>query len=306
VALARSILELQADPERFLRLSKAAAERVRAQRGAKAVIAQEIAAFGRRAPRTPRPAARRSRAAKLLIFGSCVSRDALEHAREGDFDLIGYFARSSMASAFASKPVTGISLDGIESDFQRRMVSADLGKSLRSALATLDPDVILHDPIDERFNLIRLGDGTLLTRSSDFLKAGDVLEGREIAPVRSGSSEFLASWEEGWRSFLALLDSRNMRGRLLVNQVFWATRTETGGDFGEAFPPAKIDAANAFLGRLYERMTADLPDRQFIRFPDRLLVGSDRHKWGVSPFHYAEDYYSDLREGLIGRLQESS
>jgi FkbM family methyltransferase len=306
VALARGILELQADPERFLRLSRAASERVRAQSGSEAIITREIAAFTRPAPVRPCPNSGSSRPARLLIFGSCVSRDALEHAREGDFDLIGYFARSSMASAFASEPVTGILLDGIESAFQRRMVSADLGKSLRATLATLDPEVILHDPIDERFNLIRFGDGTLLTRSSEFLKASDVLEERETAPVRSGSPEFLARWEEGWRNFLALLDSRDMRGRLLVNQVFWATRTEAGGDFGEAFPRAKIDAANAFLGRLYERMAADLPDRQFIRFPERRLVGSDRHKWGVSPFHYAEDYYSDLRDGLRVRLQDAS
>ena len=187
---------------------------------------------------------------RLLIFGSCVSRDALEFAPRGRFELAGYFARTAMASAFASRPVTDVELEGIESAFQRRMVQADVQKVLGTFLEQEDFDILLHDPIDERFNLLRLGDGALVTRSPEFTRAHDPFQGRNTATISSGSSEFLALWEWGWREFIARLDRRGMRGTVRVNRVFWATRTHSGMGFGNHFPEAHIRQANAFLALL--------------------------------------------------------
>ena len=234
-----------------------------------------------------------SKPLRLLIYGSCVSRDALGATPDPRIDLVGYFARSAMASAFASAPVAGVALDGIDSAFQRRMVAADGGKSLAAALTREDFDILLHDPIDERFNLLRLADGTLLTRSPEFTRARDPLQGRATKTIVSGSPEHLALWERGWRRFLSLLDARGLRGALHVNVVWWAVRTASGADLGPAFPETRIRHANAFLARLYERMAADLAPAQFLRFDDALMRAADNHKWGLSPFHYDEGFYRE-------------
>ena len=240
-----------------------------------------------------------SRPLRLLIYGSCVSRDALGAPPDPRIALTGYYARSGMASAFASAPVANLALDGIDSAFQRRMVAADADKSLAAALTREDFDILLHDLIDERFNLLRLTDGALLTRSPEFTRARDPLQGRATTTVVSGSPEFLALWERGWRALLDLLDRRALRGALRVNVVYWASRTTSGAGLGASFPEATIREANAFLATLYARMAADLSPTQFLRFDDALMRAADNHRWGLSPFHYADDLYRECVRQLV-------
>lgn len=240
-----------------------------------------------------------SRPLRLLIYGSCVSRDAIGGSPDPGIALTGYYARSGMASAFASTPVAGVALDGIDSTFQRRMVAADADKRLAAALEREDFDMLLHDPIDERFNLLRLRNGALLTRSPEFTRARDPLQGRATTTVVSGSPEFLALWERGWRALLDLLDRRGLRGALRVNVVYWAARTTSGGGLGSPFPETRIREANAFLATLYARMAADLSPTQFLRFDEALMVAADQHKWGLSPFHYTDDLYRECARQLM-------
>ncbi len=315
-ALAEGIAALWRDPDRFLRLSAAAAARVRRQSAADIVIPQEIALIERRAPQTGGgasagraarlPARSAARPPRLFIFGSCVSRDALNISPEGGVELAAYFARSAMASAFASAPVAGVALDGIDSTFQRRMVAADADKSLAASLERETFDILLHDPIDERFNLLRLSDGALLTYSPEFTRARDPLQGRATSTIVSGSPEFLAVWERGWRALLDLLDRRRLRGALRVNVVYWATRTESGAGLGADFPEARIRAANAFLAILYDKMAADLSPTQFLRFDDALMRAADDHKWGLSPFHYTDDLYRECVRQLVAGAENRS
>ena len=79
--------------------------------------------------------------------------------------------------------------------------------------------------------------------------------------------------------------------RLLVNQVFWGSRTENGGNFEPHYSSRQIDSANQFLDRLYQRVSADIPSKQFLRFDHGLMTGSVTHIWGISPFHYVDAYY---------------
>ena len=67
---------------------------------------------------------------KILIFGSCVTRDAFEYIDKNRFSLVGYFARSSLGSAYTGKEVKSLNLDSISSSFQRSVVEADLYKNL--------------------------------------------------------------------------------------------------------------------------------------------------------------------------------
>ena len=70
---------------------------------------------------------------RVFILGSCVSRDAFSLPSDG-LELVGYFARTSLASAFhpqvAPRSLAQLAT-AIPSSFQRRMVQADLDKRWR-------------------------------------------------------------------------------------------------------------------------------------------------------------------------------
>jgi hypothetical protein len=52
--------------------------------------------------------------------------------------------------------------------------------------------------------------------------------------------------------------------RLIINQVFWASRTEKGDDFWPDYSSKKIDSANQCLDRMYQRISVDIPSEQFL------------------------------------------
>ncbi len=100
----------------------------------------------------------------------------------------------------------GVDLTGIESAFQRRMVEQDLGKSLASHLAQDTSDLVVYDPIDERFDLaVHPVSGAVCTLSAELSRAAHVPVSRTIL---SGSEEFYVLWERGWVRLLAALDAR--------------------------------------------------------------------------------------------------
>jgi hypothetical protein len=49
---------------------------------------------------------------------------------------------------------------------------------------------------------------------------------------------------------------------------------------------------------MYQRISADIPSEQFLRFGRWLMTGSVTHKWGIGPFHYIEAYYHAAIEQL--------
>lgn len=231
----------------------------------------------------------------VFILGSCVSRDSLAAAVDGDFYLVDYFARSSFASAFAlpAAPV-GSWIDNIQSPFQRNMVKRDFEKSLFSSFAKLveDVDVFLLDVIDERFDIYKFLDGSLCTLSNELLTSGFTLGGGDRIP--SMSDEFYAYWEKGWKRFIQELRTCGGLHKLWINKVYWAQETHAGKNFEPHFSADRIRRANDFLQKLYIRMERDVPEIQFAQFNLALFAGDDFHKWGLSPFHYVPEYYREV------------
>jgi hypothetical protein len=179
------------------------------------------------------------------------------------------------------------------------MVERDIRKDFLNDLARLQFDILLLDLIDERFNLYVDPGGRVCTLSSELLSTefpGDSTGGSR---VHSGSEEFWRLWEAGWLVFVNKLRGLGVLNRLLVNQVFWGSRTENGGNFEPHFSSKHIDSANQFLDRMYQRISADIPPEQFLRFDHGLMTGSIAHTWGISPFHYVDAYYHSAIQQLV-------
>jgi hypothetical protein len=180
------------------------------------------------------------------------------------------------------------------------MVERDIKKDFLNDLARLQFDVFLIDLIDERFNLYLEPEGKICTLSSELLSVGFPKDSNRGSKICSGSEEFWHLWEAGWSTLLSQLRHFGVLDRLRVNQVFWSSRTENGGNFEPDYSDRQVDLANQSLERMYRHISADIPSRQFLRFNYGLMTGSITHKWGISPFHYIDAYYHAAIQQLCG------
>lgn len=228
---------------------------------------------------------------RLFIFGSCVSRDVLSIAGPPGVFLVDYFARSSIASAFSETMVKDRWSESLSSAFQRRMVKADLQKTLPAKLSNSEYDLLLYDAIDERLRLFQFHDGSLCTISGELQAARFDFRSAGGRVIQSGSEEFFKLWELGWSRFINFLASLGRLARLRINVVHWASAPPPGQTFSLQHTEESIAAADRFLNRLYERMRQDIDDQQFLTFPEHLMLAAGGHRWGVGPFHYIDEYY---------------
>ncbi len=243
--------------------------------------------------------------ARILIFGSCVSRDILNYPEaKAQFVLVDYYARSSIASLGAGSIKMPSTVQNISSKFQRRMVERDIRKDFLNDLVRLQFDVLLIDLIDERFSLYVEPEGQACTLSSELLCSGFLKDAGTVSRISSGSEEFWRLWEVGWSILVNKLKDLGVLDRLRVNQVFWGSQTENGGNFEPHYSSRRIDQANQFLDRLYQRIAVDIPSGQFLRFDQGLMTGSIAHKWGISPFHYVDAYYHAATQQLCAESSQ--
>jgi len=230
----------------------------------------------------------------LIIYGSCVSRDIFNLEENSDFNLLEYYARSSMASLCSEAYANEDALQRIPSAFRRRMVAYDFSKAMFSEANQFnDSDIILIDLIDERFDLIALPSGQLITLSNELTESG-LLEDPSITGykiISHGSPERRKLWLQGMQKLFSFLKDRNKLDRVIVNKVFWSSRFEKETDTPFPVAPTVVEKANAELNWMYNALAHELAEQQFISFSPSLLTADEQHKWGVSPFHYCEGYY---------------
>lgn len=107
------------------------------------------------------------------IFGSCISRDALEFCPKSNIACGQHIARSSFSSAVASPPATDLEMQEIdlESNFQARSIVQDVNKTGLKKLRSDPGDYLLVDFFEERFPIAQ-AKGTMITLSSEYLKSG--------------------------------------------------------------------------------------------------------------------------------------
>lgn len=233
--------------------------------------------------------------ASLFIYGSCVTRDAFALLERPN--VAEYVARSPIVSAMAapaaSLPV-GMDIDLIDSAFQRRMVTWDAEKSLPGLLANTAHDAVVIDLIDERLGILDLGDGAVLSLSTEAVKAGLTRHAGTL--LRVGDPDFLSRWDAAAQRLINLLQDE----RVILNRVFWAAEDQNGQDLTQKFP---VDLNNQVLDHMYRILQEGL-DCTVIDYPRNLMVADSEHRWGLSPFHFTRGFYVHFLESLREILDE--
>lgn len=226
-----------------------------------------------------------------FIYGSCVTRDAFALLERPN--VAEYVARSPIVSAMSapiSELPTGMDISAVNSAFQRRMVTWDVEKSLPTLLSSAAHDAVIVDLIDERLSVVDLGQGTVLTLSSEAVKAGLTKDAGSL--IRVTDPEFLSRWDAAARKLMELLKNETV----ILNRVFWASKDQYGQDLTQKFP---VEHNNQVLEHMYNTLEEGL-DCLVIDYPDELMVADSNHRWGLSPFHFTQDFYLHF----LGKLRE--
>jgi hypothetical protein len=237
---------------------------------------------------------------RVLIYGSCVSRDAFELFSEDDgVELVEYVARSSVISSMSKRPFTRVRAHAIKSKFRRRMVIWDLESTKVKELIRRGAfDILLMDFIDERFDLLRRGRETFATCSSEFLEARFIPSSERR--IEAFSEDYLKAWRKAWTRFVGLAEGCGKLGSVRLGRVKWADSLPDGTPLPEeAQEPPGCERANSFLEELYSWAAQSLDPEQFYDYPDAELVCDPNHKWGLSHYHYVPAYNEHLVANLI-------
>ena len=242
---------------------------------------------------------------RFTIFGSCVTRDAFS-LRGHDALVHDYYARSSIASV-VSAPL-GIKPEALNlrSAFQRRVVARDLNKDFMDGEWLAGTDYLIIDLIDDRYGIAQVvgRDACYLTLSGDLANSGL----QETLPCRNlTQTEKEALYPAAVARFAELINPLASRGRVILHAAYLTRRVLERGwetDFeDEAYvPPGSIDRQNAILKRYYHLLRGACPQMGLIDLTcGPAHIADANHRWGRSPFHYA-DCYSDAFMDELGAL----
>ncbi len=242
----------------------------------------------------------------VAIWGSCATRDAFAVASrqeelERELPLVYYGARSSWISqASPPWPQPHPDLGGEVNGFGRRMVQEDLGKTIVDQLVELQPDIVVFDLIDERLPIVRTG--KIWLTASNYAKQTDL--GRRVI----AEADQTCTMTQPARSRLFSAAVRPVARRLIrelprtafvLNEAPYTVRVGGGGALPE--PAAgwarELDEAQqplfrALIGAMGGRLLRATP-------PPEVALADPDHRWGVTSYHYVEDYYHWFLDTLL-------
>ncbi|MBE0444162.1 DUF6270 domain-containing protein [Psychrobacter sp. FME5] len=236
---------------------------------------------------------------KVKVYGGCVSRDILNFDEAETMQLVSYNARSSLATLGSNNVAKTIpnkyyeSLSNISSKFQRRMVESDFNNEIIESAAAEDYDVLLIDFLVDRFHLAEIN-GKLVTRSVEFVRSG-------IKPdklINTFSDQYMKLWREGIDNLFSVVDHKIGLDAIKINKVYWSNQANTPEDTILLNDKWEIEKNNEKLKAMYDYVEQILPSSSIIEVDKDLLVADSNHKWGLSPFHFTDDYYKRMLEKM--------
>ncbi len=247
--------------------------------------------------------------ARIAVIGSCITRDLWPLRDQAPANLL-YVSRTSLPSLLSS-PVAGIEAPVLDhTRFQRLAVEADLAKTGLAAVVAHRPTHLIFDFIDERFDLLGLPEGQIVTHSWE-LESGGWLNAPAFAEHRA-ISRLSVACDRLWRSALdQLVPLLNLgalsQAQIILHSARWAER-QLGEDGAEApivdppyiwdGRPTSLAAHNQLLAQYEAAFLAAVPRARMIAAAPENRLADPGHRWGLSPFHYVPAYYDDIRREL--------
>ena len=241
----------------------------------------------------------------VTVFGGCCSADTfyMQACKQAGIHLQGYFARSSLISAYSKPlgPEDHLDVNLLSSKFQRKMLHADVSKTITSAMfnAFSESRWLMMDFLVERLALAETHSGSFFTLSAEAKAASRLNNYAPKRIISAYSRERKVLFREAWQRFHADCTTHGLADKVILNKVYL---TKAIAD-GTQFPPEKeglIDKRNNLLEFIYDTVENDILQENVICYPDECRVADPAHKWGLSPFHFTNAFY----EHQLGILKQ--
>lgn len=237
----------------------------------------------------------------LMIYGSCVSRDAFEEL-DADYRLLGYIARQSMISAL-SRPTDLLDGEALGSAFQNRSLVGDIKSNLLQNLRRYAPeiDLLVIDLTDERLGVIRLPDASYVTHSSELVASGrlDSVQGPKRF-IDAATEAHWSLWETSANRLFGALTSMGLREKTLVLNTPWAEVTELGEPVASFRGRISTSELNAYFAECCAHIRT--LGYNVVSLPEDLQYASSEHKWGVAPYHFGSAASSWIAEQMSAHV----
>lgn len=233
---------------------------------------------------------------KVGIIGSCVTRDAFE-VTNNVYDVKGaYFPRASLISLMSKEVEPSPTLINIEKQWVKWVLNNDYNKSTLQQLKSISPDLICIDLIDERYDLVSIND-SYLTRSDELVKYIVDVNNVSIEKIlKMGCAETEAIFFEKAVCFCEKINNLFPGVLVVIHEARYSDYYLENGNIQKFSEERRFLNAltNARLNIYYELLKEKIKNSISIRLDEQYVVSCKEHKWGLSPFHYINDYYVEF------------
>ncbi|WP_440602884.1 accessory Sec system protein Asp2 [Bacillus sp. GB_SG_008] len=243
---------------------------------------------------------------KMLIFGSCDSRDIFrvyeEHNGHPKYEIIDYYARSSLASVTAKPIPYKEEQISLSSNFRRKSLHRDLDKAFIKNLKDIAKkvDYLVIDFMEERFDILRYNN-THLTRSWEYRESN--LQNEFNATILDRfDSEVTKIWEENCSKFIEELKKYFRPEQIILNEIQMVKSYLKDNQMYLFENQDYICKFNKLLVHYHQYFKENFEGINVIKPKDEDYFYCDsKHLWGCFPYHFNDRYYLEL-ERQIGRF----
>jgi len=230
----------------------------------------------------------------LIIFGSCVSRDAYADRTPG----IHYIARSSLVSAFSEPffiPDSMINHQAL-SPWNQKMVKTDCFSQASKIIGNQKTQTAIIDLVDERFK-VYVREDRAATASVQFnqIKGDVIAEKRGYRALSIYDEDHFELWKKGADQLIALLQESCQR--ILFNNIKFGSVDTNGKEIQPTLSENYNRAIEPYNTHLIEAHGCEQ-----IHDAEYSFVVDPEHRWGAAPFHYTSDVYDRIRSKVAGHI----
>lgn len=231
---------------------------------------------------------------KILIYGSCVTRD-IQRVSNDRFRVLDYIARQSFVSANApSLPDPDTS--AIAGKFLAKTIASDFASNAFERIISnvRKSDVFLIDLASERHGVIPHR-SSLISRTNDLAKSGLLTSGEFKKNLAFDTPEHRKKFRAAAiRLKELLMREKAFRKTLVIATPF--TDVTTDGSQVPLSHGKTAEMINYEYGYYYELLRS--MGFTILTLPDHLCVANPEHKWGISQNHYVSEAYEYLADQI--------
>lgn len=226
---------------------------------------------------------------RILVYGSCVSRDVLRVSEHG-FELGGYIARQSLVSAF-SPPLRGEFELGLPSAFQERSLNGDLQSNLARQIKAraIAADLLLIDLHADGMGVLPVENSpSILTDSPEFRRSQLRSTLNFDTKIEFGSPAHLELFQSAAAEFKALLEEVNIFDKTALIKVPWTDESTSNDKVPQVMGQSAQEWHTKYEN--YYEITRRLGFRELSN-PD-VVLATPYHQWGLSQDHFTDNVYA--------------